>query len=179
MMAILFMIVWGYAMNNNLLYDFNNAETFHNWRIINDGVMGGLSTSKFELDAVGTAKFSGNVSPDNNGGFASVRTNLLNDIKVDYTGVSIRVKGDGKIYNLRFRTNNNFDGMAYQSKFRTIEHVWKEIKIPFENFKPTFRGRTIYNQPELNSTDIKQVGILIADKQFGQFTVDIDWIKFY
>ena len=102
---------------------------------------------------------------------------IENEFK-DYNVVIIRVKGDGNVYSLRFRTNNNFDGYSYQAKFKTKPGEWEEHKIPLSDFKPTFRGNTLSNKPELESKDIKQIGILIADKQFGNFKLTIDWIHF-
>ena len=92
-----------------LIFDFDTKNSGR-WQIINDGVMGGLSQSRFKLDGNGYAIFSGNVSLENNGGFASVRTQIENMDLSDYDGALIRVKGDGKKYNLRFRTDENFDG---------------------------------------------------------------------
>ena len=161
-----------------VIFNFNSPSTSGEWVTVNDVVMGGVSSSKFEINSDSTATFSGTVSPDNNGGFASARTSLKNEFK-DYTGVMIRVKGDGNIYSLRFRTNNSFDGFSYQAKFKPDSNEWKEYKIPFSDFKPTFRGNTLSDKPELASKNIKQMGILIADKQFGKFELNIDWINFY
>lgn len=167
------------TMNSDtIIFDFNSPATSAKWASINDVVMGGVSTSKFAINEDSTATFSGTVSPDNNGGFASARTSLDNEYK-DFEGAIIRVKGDGKIYSLRFRTDNDFDGISYQAKFKTHLAEWKEYKIPLSDFKPTFRGSTLSNKPKLKSNDIKQIGILIADKQFGKFELNIDWIKFY
>ena len=47
------------------------------------------------------------------------------------------------------------------------------IKFDIGNFVPSFRGRTLTNMPELNLTDVKQMGFLIADKQTGKFTLKI------
>ena len=71
------------------------------------------------------------------------------------------------------------DGFSYQAKFETESGEWKEYKIPFSEFKPTYRGNTLSDKPKLESKDIKQIGILIADKQFGNFELNIDWIKLY
>ena len=101
------------------------------------------------------------------------------DKSTDYDGVIVRVKGDGQNYSLRFRTNNNWDGVSYQAKFNSLDGEWAEIKIPFEKFNPTLRGRFVPNRPPLVSDQIRQMGILIADKQTGKFSLDIDWIKFY
>lgn len=159
--------------------DFNSIDASGEWRIINDGVMGGVSQSSFEINADGTATFKGNVSPENNGGFASVRT-AIEDMDLDnYSGAIVRIKGDGKTYSLRFRTNQTFDGISYQAKFKTEPGTWREYKIPFEDFTPVWRGRFVPNQPQLTSGEIKQVGLLIADEQYGDFELNIDWIKFY
>ena len=161
-----------------VIFNFESPATSGEWVTVNDVVMGGVSESIFEINQDNTATFSGKVSADNNGGFASARTSLINRYN-DYEGVIIRVKGDGKIYSLRFRTDTNFDGISYQAKFKTVDGEWNEFKIPLSDFNPTFRGNTLSNKPELESKNIKQIGILISDKQFGKFKLNIDWIKFY
>lgn len=162
-----------------ILYDFNSAETAGKWFTINDDVMGGVSQSVFNLTDDGIANFSGDLSGDNNGGFASVRAMVELSPEINFNGVVIRVKGDGNKYNLRFRTSSNFDGYAYQAKFQTEKNTWEEFKIPFSDFEPTYRGRTLSNKPKLESQNIEQIGLLIADYQFGQFALDIDWIMLY
>jgi hypothetical protein len=179
MISIVFLTVMGLIMNSEtVIFNFDSPETSGEWTTVNDVVMGGVSNSQFEINSDSTATFSGTVLPDNNGGFASARASLKNEFK-DFEEALIRVKGDGNIYSLRFRTDNNFDGISYQAKFKTEAGEWKEFKIPLNEFKPTFRGRTLSNKPELESKNIKQIGILIADKQFGKFELIIDWIKLY
>jgi monofunctional biosynthetic peptidoglycan transglycosylase len=179
MISIIFLTVMSLIMNGEtVIFDFNSSSTSGKWTTVNDVVMGGVSSSKFVIIEDGTATFSGTVSPDNNGGFASARASLINEFK-DFEGAIIRVKGDGNIYSLRFRTDINFDGISYQAKFKTELGEWKEYKIPLSDFKPTFRGKILSDKPKLESKNIKQIGILIADKQFGKFELNIDWIKFY
>lgn len=161
------------------IFVFNSIETSGEWRIINDVVMGGISKSNFALNKNGSAKFTGTVSPDNNGGFASVRAYVEENNLNEFDGVIIKAKGDGNLYNLRFRTDENDDGISYQAKFKSDSKEWTEHKFPFIDFKPTFRGRIVPNQPELKSENISQIGILIADEQFGNFELSIKWIKFY
>lgn len=178
MISIIFLTVVSLIMNGEtVIFNFNSPPTSGEWTTVNDVVMGGVSNSRFIINDDSTATFSGTVSPDNNGGFTSARAALNNEFK-DFKEVIIRVKGDGNIYSLRFRTNKKFDGFSYQAKFRTDFGEWKEFKIPLSEFKPTFRGNTLSNKPKLESKDIKQIGILIADKQFGDFKLEIDWIKF-
>ena len=179
MISIIFLTFMSLIMNGEtIILNFDSPTTSGDWVTVDDVVMGAVSNSKFIINPDGIATFSGTVSPENNGGFASARTSIENEFK-DYEGVVIRVKGDGNIYSLRFRTDINFDGISYQAKFKTEFGEWNEYKIPFSDFKPTFRGNTLSNKPKLESKDIKQIGILISDKQFGKFELNIDWIKFY
>lgn len=179
MISIIFLTAMSSVMNGEtIIFDFNSPSTSGEWVTVNDVVMGGFSNSKFEINEDSTVTFSGSVSPDNNGGFASARTSLKSEFAV-FEGVKIRVKGDCKIYNLRFRTDKNFDGISYQAKFKSESDNWEEYSIPLSDFKPTFRGEILSNKPKLESKEIKQVEILIADKQFGRFKLIIDWIKFY
>jgi len=179
MISIIFLTFMSLIMNSETeIFNFNSSTTSGEWITVDDVVMGGISSSQFVINRDGTATFSGIVSPDNNGGFASARTSLKNEFK-DFKGVVIRANGDGNIYSLRFRTDENFDGISYQAKFKTEAGEWKEYKIPLIDFKPTFRGTTLSNKPKLESKNIKQIGILIADKQFGKFELNIDWVSFY
>ena len=58
--------------NMRTIIDFAEPESAR-WTIVNDGVMGGRSSSDVELTGDNTALFSGFLSLENNGGFASVR----------------------------------------------------------------------------------------------------------
>ena len=50
--------------------EFEPAETGKfDWKVINDGVMGGLSKGNLEFTERNTMKFSGSLSLKNNGGF--------------------------------------------------------------------------------------------------------------
>lgn len=180
-MKTIFIILLTLVMvkGETILFDFNSTTTSVSWYTVNDDVMGGISKSNMKLNDDGTATFRGQVSLENNGGFASIRSVINNSFESDYKGVTLRVKGDGNIYNVRFRTNRNFDGYAYQAKIKTEKNKWKEFKIPFKDFAPTFRGYTLSDKPSLESKDIVQIGVLIADKQFGNFELIMDWIKFY
>lgn len=179
MKSIIFLTVMSLIMNGETeIFNFDSLTTSGEWVTVDDVVMGGVSSSQFDINQDGTATFSGTVSPDNNGGFASARASIENEFK-DFEGAVIRVNGDGNIYSLRFRTDENFDGISYQAKFKTEAGEWKEYKIPLSDFKPTFRGTTLSNKPKLESENIKQIGILIADKQFDKFELNIDWVSFY
>jgi monofunctional biosynthetic peptidoglycan transglycosylase len=163
-----------------VLYEFAMAAELDDWRIVNDGVMGGVSESALIMYAQdSTAVFSGHVSFENNGGFASVRT-LPRDFNIDgFDGVLIRVKGDGKSYQFRLRTGAAFDGVAYKQHFDTRADEWQIIRLPFSEFAASYRGRVLPHIAPPDPAQVNQIGLLIADKQEGAFTLTVDWIKVY
>lgn len=161
------------------IFDFNEPSSVRPWTIINDGVMGGLSSSSMQWREGGLAVFSGTVSLENNGGFASVRANLGTLSLTGSEGICLRVRGDGKTYKFRIRTDTNFDGVAYSKDFFAPAGEWTEIRLPFGEFQPTFRGRMLPNVGALRSEEVRQIGFLIGDKQSGKFSLEVDWIQVF
>ena len=159
-----------------VLVDFR-PELHLEWQIINDGVMGGISESTFKINNDQTADFAGMVSLENNGGFASVRALLQELVTGNFQKIVLRVKGDGKKYSLRLRTNANFDGAAYACNFLSVKDEWTEFAFSTKDFIPTFRGRTLQNVTPLNESEIRQIGFLISDHQSGSFNLKIEWVK--
>jgi NADH dehydrogenase [ubiquinone] 1 alpha subcomplex assembly factor 1 len=162
-----------------MLFDFGTLENTDDWLVVNDGVMGGLSKSRFILSDSNTAVFSGNVSLENNGGFASTRTKAMQFHLDGFTGILVRVKGDGKRYQFRIRTDDRFDGVSYRYHFEAGTGQWQSIAIPFNECVPVFRGRILSDVEPVSQEDIQQVGFLISDKQSGDFHLEIQWIKAY
>jgi monofunctional biosynthetic peptidoglycan transglycosylase len=162
-----------------LVFDFTDAEEAKRWIEVNDGVMGGLSKSEILVTSSGTAVFQGDVSLENYGGFASVRT-LPDHYRLDgYDGIALRLSGDGKRYKLRLRTDSSYDGLAFEASFDTAPGRWVIVRVPFRDCLPTFRGRHLRDVPALDPAQIQQIGLMIADKQQGPFRLEIDWITAY
>ncbi|MGF1586455.1 MAG: CIA30 family protein [Bacteroidales bacterium] len=160
-----------------MLFDFGTIKNMDDWLIVNDGVMGGLSASRFILSNNNTAVFSGNVSLENNGGFASTRTKAMQFQLDGFKGILIRVKGDGKKYQFRIRTDDRFDGIAYRHHFETDIDQWQTISVPFNECEPVFRGRVLRDAEPVSPKEIQQMGFLISDKQTGEFQFEVQWIK--
>ena len=169
------------AMNTNaaadkILFDFQTATNTAAWQVVNDDVMGGVSTSSIRLTN-GAAVFQGEVSLETNGGFASVRSLPA---RYDLAGCDtfvIRVRGDGRRYKFTARTDRSFDSAIYQTVFTTKKGEWAEHRLPLKQFVPTFRGRVLAGSPPLNLAQVTSVGFLISDKQAGPFRLEIVWIK--
>ena len=163
---------WGAA---HMLIDF--AVETEIWPSIDDRVMGGVSASSM-IAADGFATFCGEVSFDNNGGFASVRSRpQLRDLSAS-DGLVLRVRGDGKRYGFRIRTSASFDGVSYQSAIQPPAGEWREIAVAFDEMVPVYRGRRVAGHPPLDPGQVTTFGFIIA-RQEGPFRLDIAAIMTY
>lgn len=155
------------------IIDFSQGDSI--WPQINDGVMGGLSSGQM-VAAEGYATFQGKVSFDNNGGFSSVRSRpVVHDLSA-FEGLVLKVRGDGKRYGFRLKTDASFDGVSYQVEITPPSGEWVEIALPFGDFVPVYRGRVVRDHPRLDPSRIATFGLLIS-RQEGAFRIDIEAIR--
>ena len=163
-----------FSNNNSLtIIDFKKDKTISGWNIVDDNVMGGRSSGKMFLSEDGHGIFKGIVSLENNGGFSSVRYRFK-AIKTDnFQKLSIRMKGDGKTYQLRIKSNY-YDYHSYAINFKTSKN-WFIYEFPLKDLYPLFRGRTL-DIPNFDSQKIVELGFLIGNKKAEQFELHIDEI---
>jgi len=159
------------------LFDFQASTNSPGWEVVNDDVMGGVSTSQFQLLTNRCAVFSGTLRLENNGGFASVRSAPLRENLTGCTAFVLRVRGDGRRYKFSVRTGADFNAPLYQCSFTTKQDEWEEHRLAFSDFVPTFRGRVLTGALPLNPAKVSSAGFLISDKQTGPFRLEIEWIK--
>lgn len=158
------------------LMDFSDPSVADQWISINDNVMGGVSKGGFRITDDATLEFSGDISLENQGGFASIRTRPV-DLQLDrYDAMAIRIKGDGRTYYLNLRTASTRAAGSYRAAFRSKENLWQEVRIPLKRFYYSAFGRRIPGAKPLRASEIRSVGFTLADKQAGPFRLEIDWI---
>lgn len=146
------------------------------WTCVNDDVMGGVSQSEVRLDAKHQLHWHGNVSLDNNGGFASVRHKLTALDASSYTGISLLLKGDGQCYKLNLANDLSSGSPRFQARFDTQKDL-QLVFIPFQQLSPSVRGRKV--DASFNPSLIKMVGFIIADRQKGPFHLLVKRITTY
>ncbi|MEJ2583392.1 MAG: CIA30 family protein, partial [Acidobacteriota bacterium] len=157
------------------IIDFSRGEV--TWPHINDGVMGGISSGEMSA-ADGYATFQGTVSFENNGGFSSVRSRAaVHDLSA-FEGLVLRVRGDGKRYGFRLKTDASFDGVSYQVLIEPPAGEWTEVPAPFTDFVPVYRGRVVQDHPPLDPSRIATFGLIIS-RQEGPFRIDIETVSAY
>lgn len=175
-----------------ILFDFNQPsdDLKNTWGAVDDVVMGGVSESEIRL-VDGTALFTGNVSTQNSGGFASVRTKNL-DPSLDlskYEGIELRVRGDGNRYKFLLRTEAKWDGVAYSYSFDTTSNTWITVRIPFSQMVPVFRAKTLTTGEKIDSKNICSLQLMLSKFEYdgelnpsftpGGFALQVESIKAY
>ncbi|CBN56906.1 MULTISPECIES: CIA30 family protein [Kamptonema] len=160
------------------------------WGALDDIVMGGVSESSIKL-INNIALFSGNVSTANSGGFASVRTRNFDPPLnlAEYSGIELRVKGDGKRYKFILRSDPKWDGIGYSYSFDTVYNIWMTVCIPFDDLIPVFRAKTVKDGELIDRSRITSVQLMLSKFEYdgelnpkfepGLFQLELEYIKAY
>jgi hypothetical protein len=174
------------------IFDFTNPsnDLKEIWGALDDVVMGGVSASNLRLSD-NRAIFTGIVSTDNNGGFASIRTrNFTPPLDLaNYEGIQLRVIGDGKRYKFITRCEGKWDGIGYCYSFDTIYNFPTTINIPFADLIPVFRAKTVGEADKFDSSRIYSMQLMLSKFEYdgglnpnfeaGSFSLQIEYIKAY
>ena len=175
-----------------IIFDFANPTTDlqETWGAVDDVVMGGVSQSQIRL-ADDRAIFTGIVSTENNGGFASVRTRNFSppmDLS-DYEGIELKVTGDGKRYKFITRCEGKWDGVGYCYSFDTIYDYPTTVRIPFKDLIPVFRAKTVSEASQLDAAKIYSMQLMLSKFEYdgelnpkfepGSFKLEVEYIKAY
>ncbi|WP_218079311.1 CIA30 family protein [Anthocerotibacter panamensis] len=149
------------------LFDVHHLDLQETWGAVDDVVMGGVSESKL-LVVEGGALFTGRVSTANSGGFASVRTRDFNP-RLDlsrFSGIALRVKGDGQRYKFLLRTDERWDSVAYSASFDTVPKTWISVQIPFTRLIPVFRAKTLPDAPPVDTAHISALQLMLSKFEY-------------
>ncbi len=174
------------------IFDFTKPteDLKETWGALDDIVMGGVSESSIRL-IDNTALFTGNVSTANSGGFASVRTRNFESALdlTGFSGIQLRVKGDGKRYKLIVRSEAKWDGIGYCYSFDTVYNIWITVTIPFEKLIPVFRAKTVKDGSGLNTQTIYSFQLMLSKFEYdgalnpkftpGSFQLQLESVKAY
>ena len=147
------------------------------WIYFADNVMGGISEGSSEYVKVASGKairLYGEVSTKNNGGFIQVRMPYSIDQLEKYKGIKIKMKGNGDEYFLHLRNRSSrLPWQYYQASFKS-EPTWKEVNIPFEQFKRSSN----FMKSVFDPSSIKTIGIVAYGKDHTA-DVMVSELEFY
>lgn len=157
----------------------NLAEDPAAWRIVNDGVMGGVSASR--VGRAGDAlRFDGEIRLENRGGFASMRRPFdAAALGGDAAGFLLRLRGDGNRYRLRVYTRDAAGGEQWYSHYATFDTRAGEtvsVALRWPQFAASFRGRDV-PAPPIRFAEVTGIGLMITGEDHrdgrGPFALDL------
>ena len=147
-----------------------HATNGHAWRLVTDGVMGGVSQGQLTVETTAgrsCIRLRGEVSLDHNGGFIQAALELADDQPLDasaYAGLVLDVYGNHEAYNVHLRTEDlSRPWQSYRARFDT-KPEWQTVKLPFDRFIP---HRTTI---ALDLRCVRRLGLVAIGRAF---TVDV------
>jgi len=160
----------------SLNINFNTNEV-NDWRVVNDGVMGGLSKGVLTYND-STVVFRGALSLANNGGFASFQSPLGDYDLSEYKTVSIRHRGSGGTFGFRLKTSEPFYLPYYKVQF-TPREEWQVSTFELKDFDEwRLSDKTGNKITKTDLSGIIRMGIIKSDKKEGPFVLEVDQIRF-
>ena len=160
------MTAWGWTVSNKAA----------DWYVVNDTVMGGVSSSEVFNSDAGSLVFSGLLSTENNGGFTSTRTEAFPTLNGGLQKLTLKLRGDGRTYIATIRTPYpSLRRIYYRQAFETVANTEIEVELYAKDFKPYTFGRRVPSAPSLDEIGpgIGSIGFMLADKNPGSFALEI------
>lgn len=169
-----------------------------------DQELGGYSTANLDIVPAedGSSgppqfgRFHGNLSLDLppsrpdvvQSGYAMFRTRdlkptLRNPLQSEFMNwercdkLMLRVRGDRRKYFINIQAETPLVTDLFQHRlFLKNPGQWETVLVPLSDFILTNWG-VIQQQQEMDLSHIRTVGIGLIDKQYGPFSLDVDWIR--
>ena len=164
------------AKDAEVIVSFEKQESAQDWVSVNDGVMGGISKGGLERTDRNTLLFTGDLSLENNGGFASIRSRPRDMNLAGASGILVKARGDGRTYWVDLRMARQAGATSYRAYLPTAKGEFRETLIPFSDFKLQAFGRQLPGGL-VDPAAIASLGFTIADKNPGPFEMELESIK--
>jgi NADH dehydrogenase [ubiquinone] 1 alpha subcomplex assembly factor 1 len=156
------------------LFEFSRNQGL--WYVRNDSVMGGISSSQFRVQN-GVLEFTGRIRLENGGGFSGIRTIAGQYNLGAFSGVRLRLRGDGKRYALQVGDSLS-SRISYWFDFSTKAGVWQEISVPFSAMRPRRSGELV-RAGAVDKSQILFFGIITRTAKASRFKLEVDWLRAY
>lgn len=148
------------------------------WEYVADTVMGGVSTGTVTHEDVAgraSARLTGEVSLDNNGGFIQMAFDLSDGDVMDasgFTGVEMEVYGNGAGYELRLRTDQlSRPWQSFRAGFDAPPQ-WQTVRLPWRAFEAHKTDAV------LDPARLRRMGVLAIGSEM-QADIAVSRIRFF
>ena len=160
------------------LWTARSASASPEWTGLHDQVMGGRSTGDALLQAGNGSepdhiRFTGQVSRDNGGGFASFRLRLASPAAIYETrAVAITLRGDSGPFKLCLHRQADWDGVQWQAELASSS-TWARQTLPLSAFVARQRGREVRASPLSAGDTLFQLGLMSSRAQAGPYWLEV------
>eukprot|EP00611_Tribonema_gayanum_P023340 TRINITY_DN488_c3_g1_i2.p1 TRINITY_DN488_c3_g1~~TRINITY_DN488_c3_g1_i2.p1 ORF type:complete len:550 (-),score=184.32 TRINITY_DN488_c3_g1_i2:320-1969(-) len=159
------------------LFKFNRPMDRELWSLAKEAARLKWAPNKFDhgtLGGVGVQEL----------GDLSVESPKLDLNMGAFSGLVVRLLGDGKQYRIILRTKlYETNGVQFESVVQTKPNKWQTHRLPFSTFEAHVGGTNIEGaqQVRLDRRDVKQIAVAYrrAPSDDGTFIVSLDFIKVY
>lgn len=173
-------LLLSFFMNHQNTYkiDFGKEKKGSYWRVVNDGVMGGLSQGNMKLTD-NSIVFKGEVSLDNNGGFSSLRRSFINEDISEFENVEIRYRSSGISIAFTIAISQRWYVPNYKISLDGTSSQWKTVTIKLTDFRKHYIGKPMNDKLKKETLkEIVRIGFITDEKKYGSFEFEVDYIKF-
>ncbi len=168
-----------FLSNSPFVLDFRQSGNTQDWYVLCDSVMGGVSTARASQNE-NSIQIKGDVSLENNGGFASFRSPYSDFALGEFTHVKIKYRSTGMRMGFTLNWNREFWLPYFKYVLPITDGEWETAEILLNDFK-TYRLEQVQsdkiNPARLN--DIIRFGFITSEKRAGSFEFEIQEITFY
>jgi hypothetical protein len=162
----------------NSKINFGSTGNAPSWYVVNDGVMGGLSTGDLE-STDRSIIFAGEISLENNGGFASIRSVYDNYDLSKYKEVEIKYRSSNYDFAMTLEMHRRFYMPYFKFNLPDTQNKWKILKIKLIDFEAYTLGRKLgYELDDESKKELIRMGFISNEKNAGKYQIEIDYLKF-
>ena len=174
------------ASGSGVLFDFAQPQSVSGWSSVDDSVMGGISkstTTWADTNGSGALLFSGLMTTEQNGGFASTlgpADQILGQAASGAKALGVNAIGDGRTYVLQLRAGQS-GADRWIARFTPLDKpdgtTGNLVSIPLESFAPVDRFlRPTTPRAPLDPATLVQISVYLIDEQVGNFRLAIKQI---
>ncbi len=166
-------------MYETTLLNFESAGSTK-FFMMNDTLNGGRSEVHFFVTSQAHAEFSGVLSDYIQHCYASVRLALPRLSTECLDGLSFIVKGDGRRYQCRLKTDDHQDEIEYMAEFQPQKKDWDSVRLSFSQFMPYYRGMHLSHISPINPENISSLCLSVNHvSQAGPYKLLLKQISTY
>lgn len=157
-----------------VLWAAGPEPTHPTWEGLHDQVMGGRSEGTAQPESGNRGEpahvlFSGHISRDNGGGFASFRWRLPAPVVVGSAHAAVlTLRGDAGPFKLCLHRQNDWDGVQWQADLASATG-WATQVLPLSAFVARRRGREVRERPLSPADVLFQIGLMTNRPNPGPF----------